>query len=210
MSWSRASSCACFSTTTSTSGRSQACTSIAPSKVSSVTLPAPVSLKVCVSEAVAPSVLTLTVQPASADGERGSRRRADDEPRWVLPSRPLGVERRPPRPAGFHAGSPATHVCTTWNASSRTTRSAAAPTSSRPRSGRPRARAGVVAHSRAASTMPRPAGPTSWRKAPSMVRMLPASVPSASTAQRSATRIGWSPSTRGRAHAAGRRRRWRR
>ena len=113
----------------------------------------------------------------------------------LLPSRPPGVERRPPRPAEFHAGAPATQVWTTRQAASSTTRSAAAPDSSRPRSDRPRASAGVVAHSRAASTTSRPTGPTSLRKAPSIVRMLPARVPSASTAQRSVTRIGWSPST---------------
>ena len=65
ISWSRASSCACFSTTTSTSGRSQACTSIEPSKVSRVTLELPVTLKVWVSDAVAPSVFTLTVHAPS-------------------------------------------------------------------------------------------------------------------------------------------------
>ena len=117
MSWSRASSCACFSTTTSTSGRSQACTAIAPSKVSSVTLPGPVSLKVWVSEAVAPSVLTFTVQPA--EPERRARlapSMLDHEAGGWLPSRPLVVERRPgarpgstpapPRPTSARPGTP--------------------------------------------------------------------------------------------------------
>ena len=196
MSWSRASSCACFSTTTSTSGRSQACTAIAPSKVSSVTLPGPVSLKVCVSEAVAPSVLTFTVQPASPTASALAP--STDTSRGVAAITSSVVERRPgARPGSTPAPRRPTSARPGTPRRGRPDRRRRLPPAVRDRR-RPRARAGVVAHNRAASTMPRPAGPTSWRKAPSMVRMLPASVPSASTAQRSATRIGWSPSTRGR------------